>query len=262
MVVGLLITYQCIIQDYPVEACIRSLLGIADVVYINDGGSSDGTLDVLNLLVAEYGRDRVVILSRKWVHDRYFWARERNYILDNYIKNENTWVLSLDADEVLHEGDFATIKKSMLLGDSLSFNVVHFYGTPSHIIQGDVWFTRHTQLWKLGTGIRWLHRDGGCADDIVWPDGAPAHLTRYIDSGATLYHYGHCRNARAMGMKVKRADDLYQYSDNYKQGNLAKVSSWKYDMDRVGIKPFGGTHPTYVNVWVDNHNEQDMEFLV
>jgi len=263
MIAGLLITYQCVIQDYPVEACIRSLLAISDVVYVNDGGSTDGTLDTLKFIQADVGSDRLVVIERKWVHDRHFWARERNYILDNIIKGKDVWVLSLDADEVLHEAEFDDIKAAMSKQyDAVSFNVIHFYGTPFNVIRGGAWFSRHTQLWKLVTGIRWLHREGGCADDIVWPDGTPAHLTRYTTTEASLYHYGHCRSPKAMGMKVKRADDLYRYSNTYIDGSLATLSSWKYDMNREGIHNFDGSHPSFVNDWVREHKHQSLEYIV
>lgn len=259
---GLLISYQCLIQDYPIEACIRSMLDIVDVGYVNDGMSTDGTLDLLYQLQTEYGKDRLVVIARPWVHDRGFWARERNYILDEYVKTD--WVLSLDADEILHEKELPILSGAMKDStiNSVSFKVKHFYGTPYYTIQGPSWFTRHTQLWRTSTGIRWLHREGGCADDIVWPNGMYAHLYNAYMSEAYLYHYGHCRSPRAMGMKVKRADDLYQNSVEYKDGSLAVETSWKYDMDREGIIPFVDSHPKYIAQWVESHRTQDLEFFV
>ncbi len=257
---GLLITYQCLIQDYPVEACIRSLLDIADIVYVNDGYSTDGTLELLNSLREEYGSDRVVIIKRKWDHDKGFWARERNYILDNYV--EPGWVLSLDADEVLHEDEFKYIKNGITNSKhkSIAFRVIHFYGTPFHTISGYGWFNKHTQLWHTDTGIRWLYRPNGCADDIVWPDGKLAHIVKHEVIEAKLYHYGHCRSPKAMGMKMKRANDLYQHSKDYISGNMAELTSWEYDMNRA--LPYDGTHPKYVKDWVELHRNQDTSFIV
>lgn len=262
MLSGLLITYQCVIQDYTVEACVRSMLDIVDTVYINDGKSTDGTLDLLYSLEGEYGKDRVVIIEKNWVHDREFWARERNYILDNYIKEG--WVLSLDADEVLHENELDNIRKAIDVSKikSLSFDVIHFYGDPNHVISGPAWFVRHTQLWHKNTGIRWVHRPGGCADDILWPNGEPAHIIKHEPTHAILYHYGHCRSPKAMGMKVYRADDLYRNSKEYVSGKLADLHSWRYDMSRGGINEFTGTHPKYVKDWVEDHVNQKLEFIV
>lgn len=262
MIYGLLITYQCIIQDYPVEACVRSLLDASDVVFVNDGRSTDGTLDVLLSIQNEVSKDRLVIIERDWKHDRHFWTDERNFILDNFINDG--WVLSLDADEVLHEDEISKLKEAIQVSKykSISFGVKHFYGRPGLIINGPQWFKRHTQLWHTETGIRWVHRPGGCADDILWPNGAPAHILQYDTVDAYLYHYGHCRSPKAMGMKVKRADDLYQNSEDYKNGSLADLQSWKYDINRPGIIPFTGSHPKYVMPWVDEHQYQELEFYV
>ena len=259
---GIIITYQCLIQDYPVEASIVSMLDIVDTVYVNDGKSSDGTLDILYKIQSKYGKDRLVVIEKQWVHDRQFWTRERNYILDNYVKED--WVLSLDADEVLHEEELPELADIMRNSEvnSVSFNVTHFYGTPDYIITGPVWYTRHTQLWRISTGIRWVHRPGGCADDILWPDMALAHFSRYTPTNATLYHYGHCRSPRAMGLKMRRADDLYQNSTSYINGSLAEETSWKYDLNRDGVLSFNGCHPKYVCDWVAQHRNQELEFIV
>jgi glycosyltransferase involved in cell wall biosynthesis len=76
------------------------MLDFCEDIYINDGGSTDGTLDILYQLQNEYGKDRVKLFERTWQHNRKMWADEKNFILDKVpMSNYN---ICIDADEVIH----------------------------------------------------------------------------------------------------------------------------------------------------------------
>lgn len=259
MISAHLITHQCIVLDYCLEATIRSMMDLCEDVYVNDGGSTDGTLEVLYALQREYGEDRLKIFVRKWTHNRAVWASEKNFLLEQ-IPLES-YVLCIDADEVFHEGEMQLVRGAVERGyAAVSFNVIHFYGRPTHYIEGPAWYKKHTRLWKRSTGIRLMHRDHGCADDVVWPDGTPAHLARDYNCGASIYHYGNCRAPKALGMKSKKADDLYQYSTAYENGTLAGPRSFTYGFEKVGAKKFNDTHPKYIKDWYDTHKDQQTEY--
>jgi glycosyltransferase involved in cell wall biosynthesis len=247
--------------DYCLEATVRCTMELCDTVYVNDGGSTDGTIELLRALSEEYGRDRLVLVERKWVHDRTVWAVERNHLID--MVPEESYVLCIDADEVFHEDEMPLINSAVESGkESISFNVIHFYGRPTHFIDGPAWYGKHTRLWKKSTGIKLVHREHGCADDVVWPDGMPAHLSRDFNCGASIYHYGNCRHPRALGMKSKKADDLYQYSKDYLNGGTAEPRSFSYALDSVGAKIFTGAHPKYVKNWCAAHNDQPTDYMI
>jgi len=254
-----LITHQCVTLDFCLEATIRSMMGLCDDIYINDGQSDDGTLDILYSLQREYGKDRVNIFVREWQHNRRMWADEKNFILDK-IPND-AYVLCIDADEVLHEDEMPLVKKAVEdRYSAISFNVIHFYGRPTNFIEGGAWYKRHTRLWKRSTGIHLVHRAKGCADDVIWPDGTLAHLSRNFNCGANIYHYGNCRSPKALGMKAKKADDLYQYSKDYVGGKLAEPRSFTYAFDKIDTKIFTGKHPKYIKEWYDSHKDQATEY--
>jgi len=256
-----LITHQCVTLDFCVESTIRSMLDFCDDIYINDGKSTDGTLDILYSLQNEYGRDRIKLFEREWQHNRRMWADEKNFILDKI--PQDSYVLCIDADEALHEKDIHKLKELTSKGfKSISFNVIHFYGRPTNFIEGPNWYKSHTRLWKRSTGIKLICRPGGCADDVVWPNGQPAHIINHQPSGISIYHYGNCRDPKALGMKAKKADDLYQNSDEYKGGLLAKPRAFTYAFDSIKTQVFKGTHPKYVKEWCKIHNNQPTEYLV
>lgn len=255
MISAHMITHQAVILDYCFEATVRCMMDLCDDIYINDGKSTDGTLDILYSLQREYGKDRIKIWEREWSHNRHMWTDEKNFILDKI--PTDAYVLAIDADELFHEKDFSMIRDCVAANfAAISFPVIHFYGRPTHYIEGPVWYKKHTRLWHRSTGIRLIHRERGCADDVVWPDGFPAHVGRNTQCNAALYHYGNCRDPKALGRKSKKADDLYQYSKEYESGKLADPRPFTYAFDKVGAKVFDGQHPKYISDWYDKHKDQ------
>ena len=254
-----MITHQCITLDFCFEATIRSMLDFCDDIYINDGKSTDGTLDVLYSLQNEYGKDRVKIFERHWRHDRQMWTEEKNFILDKV--PIDAYIFCIDADEVIHEEDMSYIKE--MVADeipSIAFRTIHFYGRPTHYIEGPHWYKQHTRLWHRATGIRIVHKKGGCADDVLWPNGAPAHLFNYKLCKARIFHYGNCRDPKALGRKAKKADDLYQNSNDYLDETIADPRSFTYLFDKVPVIKFSGTHPKYVKDWYEQHKDQPTSY--
>lgn len=254
-----MITHQAVVLDFCFEATIRCMMDLCDDVYVNDGKSTDGTLDILYSLQKEYGKERLKVWEREWQHTRRMWTDEKNFLLDKI--PDNAYVIAIDADEVFHEDELHLIKTAINNNvPSISFSVIHFYGRPTHYIEGPNWYKQHTRIWHKSTGIRLVHKDRGCADDVLWPDGFPAHLARHKNCGAKLYHYGNCRHPRALGMKAKKADDLYQYSNAYSGGKIANPRSFTYAFDKVGPKEFKGVHPKYIKNWYESHKAQPTEF--
>jgi glycosyltransferase involved in cell wall biosynthesis len=254
-------TYQCNIMDYPLEAVVRCSMDLCDDIYINDGGSTDGTLDLLYSLRNEYGSDRIRLYETKWPHDRNFWALPKNYLLD-LIPKDN-YILCLDADDLIHEKDFDAIRDFVKgMGNSaMSFRFIHFYGRPTHYIEGSVWYKFQTRIWKSSSGIRYINRPRGCADDLVWPDGRLAHIQGCGVSNIYMYHYGNCRDPKALGMKARRADDLYQSSEKYKDGTFPKPLSFDYAFDKTPLKLFNGSHPKYIKDWYESHKNQPTTYI-
>ena len=259
MISANLISHQCVVLDYCIEATIRCAMDLCDDIYINDGNSKDGTLDILYSLQREYGKDRIKLFVRKWEHNRQMWTNEKNFLLDKV--PYDAYILAIDADEVIHENDITLIKNVVSAKiPVISFNMIHFYGLPTHFIEGPAWYKQHTRLWMRSTGIRFLHRNNGCADDVVFPYGFPAHSGRNINCGASIYHYGNCRDPKALGMKAKKADDLYQYSNIYEGGKIASPRSFTNSFDSIETKKFRGTHPKYIADWYSKHVNQDTYF--
>lgn len=262
------ITYQCIKLDYNIEAAIRSCMDLCNDVYVNDGGSKDGTLDLMYSLQKEYGKDRLKLFERKWTHDRGFWARERNFNIDQMPKE--TYVFNIAADECVHENDMPKIRNIVadLKGRSLRFIPLHFYGLPKYVIEGPHWAKVLSKIWQISTGARYYNIPNGCADDPLWIDKRSVHFFNCYATNIPIYHYGHCRNPKAVAMKNEKAHSLYRGEDKYHDGSFPIIESFDYEIEKYmkpisldKIRLFGGTHPKYMKDWCELHNSQSTKYI-
>jgi glycosyltransferase involved in cell wall biosynthesis len=255
------ITYQCLTLDYPFEATFRCCMDFCDYLYINDGGSTDGTLDILHSLRDEYGKDRVKLFVREWTHDRRFWTDQKNFLIEQ--APDDHYILCMDVDEVMHEKDIDKFRQLVDEGhQALSFPFIHFYGKPTHYSKNPNWYKRHTRMWKKSTGIKLVHRPGGCADDVLWPNGQPAHFSKYKDTGILFYHYSWCRHPKAFAMKQRKADAIYQNSLDYVDGSLPETRSFDYNFDPSQLGHFKDSHPKYVAKWYMEHKNQPTKYVM
>jgi len=242
-VTAIYITYQCLEQDYCIVPSIRSVLPVVDKVLINDGGSTDGTKNA----IVNIGSPKVHITTRKWKHDKGFWARERNFLIEQV---DTDWILLVDGDEALHEEDYPKIRRAIASDNkAFAFKIIHFFGNPNTVADGRPWYTKHCRLWRKNTGIR-LGKNGNCADDILFPNGRSAHYWGAADSGCRIFYYGWARSPVAQGRKLRRVRAIYHGSNEFEDGKLPPPAKYVYP---PGGKPFTGTHPKVMSSWVKAH---------
>lgn len=133
---GYVTTYNCIEQEYPFEQCIRSLLPFCEEVCIVDGGSTDGTLDVLEKLSEEDDRVKFKVVRRDWSHPRFaVFDGEQKAEARSMCTKEFCW--QMDSDEIVHELDVDKIKNlaSKLPKDVnvLALPVVEYWGSEDKV---------------------------------------------------------------------------------------------------------------------------------
>ncbi len=130
---GYTTTYNAIKQQYPFQQSIESMLGFCEEVCIVDGGSTDGTWELLVSLSQKDPRVKIKQVPRDWdnprhaVYDGMQKAEARAMCTGNFC-----W--QMDSDEVVHEED---CEKVIILCQSfpkevdlISLPVIEYWGGP------------------------------------------------------------------------------------------------------------------------------------
>ncbi len=230
--------------DYPFDEAIRSALPIVDEFIVNVGQSEDGTLEA----VRSIGSDKVRVVTSYWddsmKKDGLLFSQQTNVALSHC---RGDWALYLQADEVLHERDYAVIQKALrdhandpdVLG--LTFRYLHFYG--------DYW---SLNPWAYHRAVRIIRNNGAvqsCGDAVGFclkEDGEYLQTKdprRVRDSGATVYHYGWVKQGRVLLEKF-RYQAARHHGDDLPPQEQARLSGETFDFPDYDImKEFRGTHP-------------------
>ena len=230
--------------DYPIVEAIRSALPIVDEFIVNVGQSDDGTLDLLRSISSEKIRIVESVWDDSMKKDGLLYSHETNIALSCCTGD---WALYLQADEVLHEADYDTIRKALrehlanqaVLG--LTFRYLHFYGDYRSC---NPWFyhravriiRNNDQVESCGDAVGfWLKADQGYLQTV--------HRNRLRESGATIYHYGWVKPPRVLLEKFRYHVARY-YGDRPGAEQARMLAQEAYEFEDYDImKNFSGTHP-------------------
>lgn len=138
---GYTTVYNALNLGYPVEECIRSMLGFCDEVVVVDGVSSDGSWELLQKLAMEDERVKLYQNEFDWTENG----------VDGIQKSfsrclcENEFLWQMDIDEIVHEDDYEKIKllakKFPKNADILHLPIIELWST-------DDWVTGRKNCWK------------------------------------------------------------------------------------------------------------------
>ena len=164
-------TYNCVDQNYPFVESITSLLDVCDEVVVVDGGSSDGTWDVLMAMSNENLKLKIKQIERVWSHPRHsvFDGMQKAAARD-LCTGDFCW--QQDVDEVIHENDYQKLR-NLLTSTPKSVNliclpVVEFWGN-----KGKIRIDINPWKWRLSRNHPEITH------------GIPASLRRQDENGET-----------------------------------------------------------------------------
>jgi len=229
---GFTVVRNAVLMDYPIVESIKSLLPIVDEYIVAVGQSDDQTRD----LIAAIGSDKIKIIDTFWDTKKtsggLILSEKTNEALQHC---SHDWCFYLQADEVIHEEDWESIRQSLVMHsndprvEGLLFKYIHFYGSHHVIATARNWYRQEIRLVRKSTGIQ-SHGDA----QGFRVDGRKAFVK---PTRARVFHYGWAKPPEQMGQKNKllsrwwhgnkldNAFDQFQYSNDY------------------GLKKFTGTHP-------------------
>lgn len=145
-------------------AAIVSVREHVDEVCVFDTGSTDGTLELLDVLASTPGPP-IRVQRGEW-RDDFAWAREQSFAMASA-----TWLLWLDADDVLERGHL--LRAIVGRADAAGADA---------ILGQYVYAVRRDGSMELVTGLRLVRRTSG----YRWAGRAHAELTPPADAGPPL----------------------------------------------------------------------------
>ena len=246
---------NAVINGYPFEESIRSILPIVDEFVCVVGESQDET----RARVVAIADPKIRVIDSQWnenMQDRGFVYGQQKMVAQFNCTGD--WAFYLEGDEVLHESEVSNIRETMQknLEDSeveaLYFDFFHFYGTPNQV--GIAGYRRAPRI--IRNTIRSIAPDG-----LFWTVMDKNKKGRYPKAkhaGGNIYHYGHCRSVSKMAEKLKQVGRYWgsEHEDFQGYGSI----------DVRELRPFKGSHPAVMENWLAKEAEtefcQDPDYRV
>lgn len=251
------------IYDYPFLESIQSVLPLCDEFVMVIGDSFDGTREA----VAALNNPKIKIVDTIWSEEArekgYIFAQQSNIGLDHATGD---WAFHIQADEVIHEKDYAAIKKAMTdnLNDNnvegLLFNFINFFGDYKHYGPSRRFHNKEIRIIRPWKSIRSYRDSQGFRkynnpENFLEEKGEKLHV-KQID--ATVYHYSYSRNPQKQAEKLLEMARRYE-KDEAKIQEIAERFKKGFDFSQIDVlELFKGTHPAVMQNRIAN---QDWEFV-
>jgi hypothetical protein len=222
--------------DYPFLESIKSLLPLCDEVVVAVGQSEDDTLDRIKSLQDPKIRILETVWDDTMRQGGTILSHQTNLALDQVTGD---WAFYLQADEVLNEHDYSTIRDAMLRYkdenevEGFLFKYKHFYGSYNYIGDSRRWYRREIRIVRPNIGVR------------SWADAQGFRLNgkklnvKFID--AVIYHYGWVKSPEVQQLKQKNFNKLW-HIDKWVDQHVGDAIEYNYSQGGR-LKLFDGLHP-------------------
>ena len=246
---------NAVINGYPFEESIRSILPIVDEFVCVIGEGEDDTRERVIAIAAP----KIRVIDSQWnenMQDRGFVYGQQKMIAQFNCTGD--WAFYLEGDEVLHESEVSNIRETIQKNhgdpevEALYFDFFHFYGMPNQV--GIAGYRRAPRI--IRNSIRSIAPDG-----LFWTVMDKNKRGRYPKArhaGGNIYHYGHCRSISKMAEKLKQVGRYWgsKHQDFKGYGSI----------DIRELRPFKGFHPAVMENWLAQEAEtefyQDADYQV
>ena len=246
---GFTIIKDAVINDYPIEESIRSILPVVDEMIVSIGTSSDGTEQLIRSIESE----KIKIIHSTWDpvlrQGGKILAVETNKAF-HHISADSDWAFYIQADEVIHEKYHKVIRQSAEKYvndnrvDGLLFHYLHFYGTYDYVGDSRKWYDKEIRIIRNDKSIEAFRDAQGFRRN---GQRLPVKL---ID--AWVYHYGWVKSPQQMKQKMYQTGKLWHSDDEM---NAFLESSDIFDYNEFdSLSKFEGTHPSVMHNRISKKN--------
>lgn len=235
---GFTIARNVIKFDYPIWEAIQSILPLVDEMVVAVGASEDGTLEYIRSIADP----KIRIIETIWDDSQRQGGKVLALETDkamNACDPEADWLFYIQADEVLHEQYYPSIRRAMQENyhkknvEGLLFSYVHFYGSFDFVGDSRTWYRHEIRIIRNLPGMS-SYKD---AQGFRLND----KKIRVAPANAAMYHYGWVRSPFHQQEKQKSFQKLW-HNDQWIEKNVAQADAYDYaQID--SLRPFKGTHP-------------------
>lgn len=251
-IAGFSFVKNAVLYQYPLVEAIRSILPICDEFVIAVGRSDDGTLELIQNMKEQKIKIIETVWDEKPKEGPHVLAVETNKAMA-HISPEMDWAFYIQADEVVHEKYFETIKAAMFEYkdhenvDGLLFNYLHFYGSYDYVATSSNWYNHEIRVIKNNPAI-YSHGD---AQGFRKND---SEKLRVKPIEAYIHHYGWTREPEAL--KRKQTNFYSMYDDEFGKPKDFEKTADKFEYEHFvsSIAPFEGSHPEVIAQLIKNKN--------
>lgn len=244
---GFVVAKNCIERDYCLPECIASMLNVCDEVVVGDMGSDDGTRALVQGLIDNACRVRMVEIN-DWTMARAdpTWYVQALNSCREHLKY--SMMLQLDADEVLSDDPetHAAIRHAVEHTNAFAFDRLNFCGGPDALIpEGEC----------VG---RWVTRIG--PSHLFLPSDEPHYRGEihildmaFNQPQAKIFHVGFLRKPEAFYTKARVV--LGAFFGNYDERLVDAEAAGKDPMSGMEwynrLTPYDGPYPAAVRKWME-----------
>ena len=241
---GVLFVYNGIKHDYCFQEAINSMIPICDTVYVLDAGSLDGTREAL--LANAHPKVKFILCTHdEWqsVQGKQKLSHFTNRAIEVAQQDGCDYILSVQADEVLHENSYDAIRKAMDTGaDSFMVSRINLWGGP---------YTR----------LDVPQNRKPCSTEIIRL--AKSHCRAYDDAESLMcnlvdfrflyeikiYHAGFVRKREVMVEKIRHIQqDIFGMTPDPKLNGMEVFDPWAW-FDKDDVKLITEPLPSAMQDW-------------
>jgi len=247
---GISILKNAVKYDYCFEESIKSLLAVCEVVIVAYVESEDDTLE--RLMATKYNGTPLIVINLDETDWNFYTDKHRlSYITNIAIQHADrlgfSYVLSVQADEVVHEDSYAEIRKFVESGkDSCLVRRVNLWKTPNHELN-----VPQDRLPCSNIVLRLAKANYRAYDDAESLT-TTTNAQPEINENIVIVHYGFVRKREVMKSKIINMQQgvfgMIDYDKKLDECEVFNPDLW-FDPEK-DLKPISVTHPKFMENWV------------
>lgn len=251
-ITGLIIIRNAVLNNFPVQEAISSILPVVDEMIVSIDTGEDDT----DALIRSINSDKLKIVYTTWDMSLrkggQVYAIETNKAMQ-YVPADTDWIFYIQADEVIHEKYHAVIRQTAeqyrheKKVDGLLFKYLHFYGTYEYVGDSRKWYQYEIRMIKNDKTISSFKDAQGFRRN-----GKKINVVK-VD--AEVYHYGWVKSPEQMKIKQKNVARFYNEDDKAVHDFLQEPDYFDFN-EFDSIKRFTGSHPEVMKQRIEKKNWQ------